>query len=461
MQKQTALILALLIALAAPACAQPQIFTDFFNATAHIIDNDILDDAHTIEVALAAGSSGLIDLKAILISRWVTYEDKWNIVVQQGWAGMLRTAAIKDGFANVPPIYSGVPNGTTFDQRIPESLRIEDTVPFNTPAGRKIVEEALKCTPANPLVVIVGGRATCVADAYLINPAIADNVIVAEYLDYVGGDGRLPGYNIHQDKWAANIVLKNFRVLGAFSNRIYDYAPEVFLDAASDADRTKMPGTHLKEVMCLKSHPLLTKEHADGDGHAHALLQAGFKLVKSYETWSYDRWENGNAYLKRDPNGRIVKIGHYTSRDAVTAAWWNIFNAPGAFSDTVRTIEVTLFDGPDYKGSYKENGPHFRTGVNYERSIPQGAYTKDDLWSFYSIADKTISSMRVPAGLKITLFEGENFNGPSATYTKDTPNLGPLNNAASSLKIEQENSQENGQISKSPPAKPSPPRTAS
>jgi hypothetical protein len=349
---------------------------------------------------------------------------------------MIRTAAIKDGFANVPPIYPGVPLGTTFDQRIPESQRIEDTAPFETPAGYKIVEQARNCTARNPLVVIVGGRATCVADAYLIDPAIAGKVIVAQYLDYVGGDGHLPGYNIQQDVWAANIVLKNFRVLAAYSANLYAYAPEVYLDPGSDKDRSKMPGTYLKDLMCLKPHPLLRKEHADGDGHGIALLQAGPGLIKDYKRWSYDRYEDGKVYLKPDPASDILKVLEYTSRADVTDAWWNVVKAPGVFSDRIRTENVTLFDGPDYTGSYKENGPHFRTGVDYERSIAAGRYTKDDLWSHYGIADDTVSSIRVPRGWEVTLYDGDNFDGPSAVYTSDVPDLGSLNNAVSSLAIE-------------------------
>jgi hypothetical protein len=437
MIRTVVLILALLVLFSSTAVAQPQIFTDFFNGKAHIIDNDILDDAHTVEIVLAGGSSGLMNVRAILISRWVTFEEKWNAVVQQAWGGMIRTAAIKDGFAHVPPIYPGVPGGTTFDQRIPASGRIEDTVPFKTPAGFKIVEEARKCTPRNPLIVIVGGRATCVADAYLIDPTIADKVIVAEYLDYIRGDGRLPGYNVHQDMWAANIVLKNFRVLGAYSNSIYDYAPQVHLDAGSDADRAKMPGKYLKEVMCLKSHPLLKKEHADGDGHVIALLQAGLGLVKSYDRWSYDRYEGGKVYLKRDPQGSIVKAKEYKSLADTTAAWWDVMKAPGVFSDALRTENVVVFDGADYQGSYKENGPHWRTGINYERAIAEGSYTKDDLWSYYGLADNTISSLRVPQGWKVTLYDGERFDGPSAVYTSDAPSLGTLDNAVSSFRIEE------------------------
>ncbi len=272
-------ILVLLALRSGMARAEPQILADFFHGKAHLIDNDIMDDAHTVEIALAAGSSGLMNLRAILISRWVPYENRWNAVVQQAWAAMIRTAAIKDGFANVPPIYPGVPLGMTSDQRIPASQRIEDTVPFKTPAAYKIVEEARDCTARNPLIVIVGGRATCVADAYLIDPTIADKVIVAQYLDYVGDDGHLPGYNIQQDMWAANIVLKNFRVVAAYPENLYEYAPEVYLNPGSDADRDKMPGTYLEDLMCLKPHPLLRREHGDGDGHGIALLQVGVAVA--------------------------------------------------------------------------------------------------------------------------------------------------------------------------------------
>ncbi len=436
MTKSVTVFLATLLLLVGTTFARPQIFTDFFNGRAHIIDNDIMDDAQTIEIALAGGSSGLLNLKAVTISRWVPYEDRWNAVVQQAWGGMIRTAAIKDGFANVPPIYPGVPLGTKFDQRIPSSRRIRDTVPFKTPAGFKIVEEALKCTARNPLVVIVGGRATCVADAYLINPKIADRVVVAEYLDHLGGDGHLPGYNIVEDMWAANIVLKNFRVIGAYSKPLYGYAPEVYLDPGSDADRGKMPGKYLEDLMCLKPHPLLRKEHADGDGHAVALLQAGFGLIESYGRWSYDRYEGGKVYLRRDSDGNIIKVITYTSRADVTAAWWNVMKAPGVFSSTVRTSNVTVFDGADYAGSYKKNGPHFRTGVDYERAIAEGSYTRDDMWSYYGLADNTISSMRIPAGWRVTVYDGERFDGASATYTSDVPSLGRLDNSVSSLKIE-------------------------
>ncbi len=83
MIKTIVAVLASLVLFPGTTFGEPQIFSDFFNGRAHIIDNDILDDAHTIEIALAAGSSGLMNLKAVTISRWVPFEDRWNAVVQQ------------------------------------------------------------------------------------------------------------------------------------------------------------------------------------------------------------------------------------------------------------------------------------------------------------------------------------------------------------------------------------------
>ncbi|MBZ0256285.1 hypothetical protein K8I31_09495, partial [bacterium] len=197
----------------------------------------------------------------------------------------------------------------------------------------------------------------------------------------------------------------------------------------------KMPGEYLVNVMCSKQHPLLKDKHADGDGHWAPLILKGFSFIKSFDTWSYDRYEDGEVYLKRDPNGTILKVKDYASLDEATGAWWTMMSDPKVFSGKVRTVNVTVFDGANFEGSYKENGPHFRTGVNYERAIADGEYTKDDLWSFYGIADNTISSLRIPKGWQVTVFDGDQFDGSSAVYTSDAANLDALDNKISSIKI--------------------------
>ena len=222
--------------------------------------------------------------------------------------------------------------------------------------------------------------------------------------------------------------------------------PFTFLSSpSSPGDLSLWPNTifgRARARLQLSSSALLLREHADGDGQGIALLQSGAGLFKNFKRWSYDRYEDGELHLKPDPNGGILKVSDYGSRGDVTGAWWG----PGVFSDRVRTENVTLFEGPDNMGSYKENGPHVRTGVHYERSIAEGRYTKDDLWSYYGIAVDTVSSIRVPRGWKVTLYGGERFDGLSAAYTSDAPNLGPLDNAASSLTIERTGNQSKQKI---------------
>ncbi len=103
---------------------------------------------------------------------------------------------------------------------------------------------------------------------------------------------------------------------------------------------------------------------------------------------------------------------------------------------------TTRLDHPRFWPSHedsrraKKNGPHFRTGVDYERAIAEGSYTKDEMWSYYGLADNTISSLKVPRGWKVTLYDGGHFDSASGVYTSDVRNLGKLDNAVSSLKVE-------------------------
>ena len=53
------------------------------------------------------------------------------------------------------------------------------------------------------------------------------------------------------------------------------------------------------------------------------------------------------------------------------------------------------------------------------------------------ISNDTILSMKVPAGVRVTVFDGPNFNGDSATFTEgEHGNLGKLSHRVTSLKAE-------------------------
>lgn len=63
-----------------------------------------------------------------------------------------------------------------------------------------------------------------------------------------------------------------------------------------------------------------------------------------------------------------------------------------------------------------------------------GAYTKDQLAAL-QVVNNDVSSIEVPAGWAVTLYDGDNFTGDSITVTSDSRCFSPFDNKASSLRI--------------------------
>ncbi|MBZ4422484.1 beta/gamma crystallin-related protein [Myxococcus sp. RHSTA-1-4] len=67
-------------------------------------------------------------------------------------------------------------------------------------------------------------------------------------------------------------------------------------------------------------------------------------------------------------------------------------------------------------------------------SLPPGQYTQAEL-ERYGIDNNTVSSVKVPSGLKVVLFKEDNFHGQQLPLSADAKDLHALNNATSSVKI--------------------------
>ena len=63
---------------------------------------------------------------------------------------------------------------------------------------------------------------------------------------------------------------------------------------------------------------------------------------------------------------------------------------------------ASLYADSDYRG--------------YSKSLGEGSYTQADL-AMYGISAKDISSLKVTKGFKVTIYEDDNFNGKSKSYT--------------------------------------------
>lgn len=81
--------------------------------------------------------------------------------------------------------------------------------------------------------------------------------------------------------------------------------------------------------------------------------------------------------------------------------------------------KVTIYDRPNFQGTKKE--------------LDEGEYNTSDI----GIGDNKLSSLTVPAGMKVTLYEYEDFRGRSKTFTANASlKEDEFNNKASSIKIE-------------------------
>lgn len=111
----------------------------------------------------------------------------------------LKTAR-ESGLKNIPDVTIG--SELALDP--PTSGKIKDTKFVSTPGSELIAREAKKASPGKPLVLIVGGPMTTVANAILAHPEIAPNIIVFGLTTAHGG------YN-GKDAWAPYVVAKKAR----------------------------------------------------------------------------------------------------------------------------------------------------------------------------------------------------------------------------------------------------------
>jgi len=125
------------------------------------------------------------------------------------------SAAVATGLQNIPqPI-----KGADWYLSKPASGVIEQTVRKDSPGSDLIVSEAHKASPSKPLIVIVGGQATTLANAYLKDNSIVDRIIVFH----------TDGWGVTQfngvDYWANEIVMRRMKYINWDGNQNSWYTP--------------------------------------------------------------------------------------------------------------------------------------------------------------------------------------------------------------------------------------------
>ena len=299
-----------------------------------ISDNDSSEDAYTDELLMALHTAGRIDLRGM-----ITTFGGWS---EQGFTNRFLAAhgtsarhelvgkARRSGMTRVPwPVA-----GSMGELATPASGRMEDTVPHRNAATDLIIAEAHRATPEKPLVVVVGGPCTTVAEAFLLDPGIKDRVIVA----WNGGNN----WNGEAKPflWATEIVLRNLKCV------LFDLVNQSTSPDVDKSSLSRLPDTELRRIMIEKELP-----HVNLPGGRDYDASPAFPLITTNYVngvrrcrWS-GRDKNGLPVIKQDASGNLWRVVRASSK-AATAAWWDTMTNAASWSNAPAASHHPFADKP-------------------------------------------------------------------------------------------------------------------
>lgn len=271
-----------------------------------LYSNDHPEDVHTDVITMAMQSNGSINLRGMVTDQQ-SYapggcggDGCHTVGFDDGKRKQWISAARQSGFRNVP-----------------DSL-------YGDAAVRLIISEAKAASPSRPLVIMVSGMLTLVAEAYRRDPSIASNVIVSfAGFAYNQSNAKYRGEtNVTNDKGAAQTVLERMRCV---------IVP--FMDFnARGIDQGRYPSTPRSRVDGLPNTPLrglmqgiyaYPWAHYDADGGPQAtLLSASYATASKRVRWASDA---GGPYLADDSSSDDILITQVNG-SSTTEAWWSEVN---------------------------------------------------------------------------------------------------------------------------------------
>lgn len=192
-----------------------------------ILANDGPTDNWLGEYAMLLANSGGPPLAGIIVNPSSYWQDLSASV--SGWNEMI-AAARNSGLRNIPETATSSPAPQLVR---PPDGKIESTAP-NRSEGAKLIRDlsAKLNLPWRPVVVVTGSRLTDVADAYLMDPTVADRVVVVASLGSASASGGTMGWpNGELDPWADWIVGQRFRYVQV--NGFYEQLDDVPAAAAA------------------------------------------------------------------------------------------------------------------------------------------------------------------------------------------------------------------------------------
>lgn len=180
-----------------------------------VVVNDGALDNWQVEYAALLAASQRATLLAIVVNVNAEYP---SLETNVGNFRQLVAAARQSGMRFLPDPTASIAPALAR----PDGGRIEDTLPNRSEGARLLVQAAReRGTLAHPLAIVTGGALTDVADAYLIDPSIAErSVVVASLGQPEGEDARTIEPNGTRDPWATFIVTRRMQYVQV--NGYYD-----------------------------------------------------------------------------------------------------------------------------------------------------------------------------------------------------------------------------------------------
>jgi hypothetical protein len=186
-----------------------------------ILANDGATDNWLGEYAMLLANSGGPPLAGIIVNPSTYWKDLSSSLGD--WNEMIRAARMS-GLRNIPDATSSP--GSVLAR--PPDGKIESTAANGSEGAKLILALSAQLSlPWRPVVVVTGSRLTDVADAYLMDPTVAERVVVVASLgtSSASGGGAMDWPNGELDAWADWIVGQRFRYVQI--NGYYDQIGDV------------------------------------------------------------------------------------------------------------------------------------------------------------------------------------------------------------------------------------------
>jgi len=286
-----------------------------------IVNNDGARDNWQGEWAILLASSGHLQLAGIVVDASADYPSLEDNVA--AWRQMV-SAARSSGMRGIPDPIASV--GAPLQE--PADGAIDATVPNRSEGARFIVDAAARLSePLRPVVVATGGQLTDLADAYLIDHAVADRVVVVSSVGETTGASISTGWpNGDLDPWATTIVVSKFRYVQVNTY----YAQNDDVPAARVAG---LPSNPFGVWMASKLSDILDLREASDQGSVIASALPSFSL-DVLRASAQDAAPPAAGHAPTVTAGTSGRVWAVTRGDntAATARFWQTLQDPATFA---------------------------------------------------------------------------------------------------------------------------------